>query len=104
MDNGIVVTDETITAQPKVKLTDNVFHYSTYTLKLSILHYTGVNILDDITTDNIVIDTLELELTPNTWIDIPLDDIEQGYINRLRQHHRNKTRTKQKYTTSTDYN
>ena len=81
LDNGIVVTDETITAQPKVKLTDNVFHYSTYTLKLSILHYTGVNILDDITpTNNIVVDTLEIELTPNTWIDIPLDDIEQGYI------------------------
>lgn len=81
LDNGIVITDETITAQPMVRLTGNVFHYSTYTLKLNILHYTGVNILDDITpTDFIVVDTLEIELTPNTWIPIPIANIENGYI------------------------
>ena len=81
LDNGIVITDETITAQPQVRLTGNVFHYSTYTLKLSILHYTGVNILDDITpSDFIVVDTLEIELTPNTWIPIPISNIENGYI------------------------
>ena len=81
LDNGIVITDETITAQPMVRLTGNVFHYSTYTLKLNILHYTGVNILDDVTpTDFIVVDTLEIELTPNTWIPIPIANIENGYI------------------------
>ena len=81
LDNGIVITDETITAQPQVRLTGNVFHYSTYTLKLNILHYTGVNILDDITpTDFIIVDTLEIELTPNTWIPIPIANIENGYI------------------------
>ena len=81
LDNGIVITDETITAQPQVRLTGNVFHYSTYTLKLSILHYTGVNILDDITpSDFIVVDTLEIELIPNTWIPIPISNIENGYI------------------------
>ena len=81
LDNGIVITDETITAQPQVRLTGNVFHYSTYTLKLSILHYTGVNILNDITpSDFIVVDTLEIELIPNTWIPIPISNIENGYI------------------------
>ena len=81
LDNGVVITDETVTAQPMVRLTDNVFHYSTYTLKLNILHYTGVNILDDLTpTDFIVVDILEIELIPNTWIPIPIANIENGYI------------------------
>ena len=81
LDNGVVISDETVTAQPMVRLTDNVFHYSTYTLKLNILHYTGVNILDDLTpTDFIVVDILEIELIPNTWIPIPIANIENGYI------------------------
>ena len=80
IDSGIVVDADTRLAEPKVKLTDNVFHYSTYVLQLSILHYTGVNILDDSTEDYIVVDTMEVELPPNEWVTIPLDDLEDGYI------------------------
>lgn len=80
LDTGILVTDETITAEPKVKLTNPVFHYSTYTLTLSILHYTGVNIFDGDNTDYKVIDTLEVELVNGEWVDIPVEDIEHGYI------------------------
>ena len=80
IDNGIVITDETITAQPKVKLSNNVFRWSSYILKLDIIHYTGANILDDTTTDFKVVDTLEIELTPNTWVDIPVESLEQDYI------------------------
>ena len=79
-DMGIVIDLDTRQAQPKVMLTDNVFHYSTYTLQLSILHYTGVNILDDNTDDYKVIDTIEMELTPKQWVNIPLTDLEDGYI------------------------
>ena len=79
-DAGIVIDDDTRQAEPKVKLESNVFHYSTYTLQLSILHYTGVNILEDSTEDYIVVDTMELELPPNEWVTIPLDDLEDGYI------------------------
>ena len=80
LDNGIVITDETILAEPKVKLTSPTFINSTYTLKLSVLHYTDVNILDDDTEDYKVIETLEIELTPNTWVDIPVATLEDGYI------------------------
>lgn len=79
-DAGIVIDDDTRTAEPKVKLESNVFHYSTYTLQLSILHYTGVNILDDSREDYIVKETMELELTPNEWVTIPLTDLEDGYL------------------------
>lgn len=79
-DAGIVIDDDTRQVDPKIKLSDNVFHYSTYTLQLSILHYTGVNVLDDSTEDYIVVDIMELELPPNEWVTIPLDDLEDGYI------------------------
>ena len=81
IDSGIVIDDETRQAGVSVKLMDNVFHYSTYTLQLDIIHYTGVNILDDVSpSDFIVVDTMELELLPNELINIPLDDLEEGYI------------------------
>ena len=80
LDTGIVVDSDTVSAEPKVKLTDNVFHYSTYTLKLDVIHYTGVNIFDDDTENYIVVDTLEIELVPDEWVIIPLDDLEDGYI------------------------
>ena len=80
-DMGIVMDADTILAEPKIRLSDNVFHYSTYTLKLDVIHFTGVNILDDVTpSDFIVVDTLELELIPNTWILIPIVNLEEGYI------------------------
>lgn len=81
LDTGILITDETITAEPKVKLTNNFFKHSTYTLILNVIHYTGVNILDDVTpSDYKVVDTLEIELTPEEWVDIPVTDLEEGYI------------------------
>ena len=80
LDTGIVVDSDTVSAEPKVKLTDNVFHYSTYTLKLPVIHYTGVNIFDGDAEEYIVVDTLEIELVPDTWVTIPLEDLETGYI------------------------
>lgn len=81
LDNGIVITDETIQAEPKVQLTNPVFHYSTYILKLQVLHYTGVNIFDDNDKNNFkVVDTLEIELTENEFVNIPVDTLEKDYI------------------------
>ena len=81
VDSGMIVTDETIQAEPKVKLTDNAFSASKYILKLTILHYTGENILDDVTpSDFIVKDTLEIELEKNKWINIPVTDLQTDYI------------------------
>ena len=80
IDAGIVISDETRTAQPKIQLKDNFFKFSTYTLKLTIMHYNGVNILDNITDNLIEKETLELELIPNQWINIPISDLSDGYI------------------------
>lgn len=80
LDTGIVVDSDTILAEPKVKLTNNVFHYSTYTLKLPVIHFTGVNIFDGDDDEYIVVDTLEIELVPDTWVNIPLTTFETGYI------------------------
>lgn len=80
LDDGIIITDETITAEPRVKLTNNVFHYATYTLKLKVLHYTGAKIEDTDTTDYKVIETLTITLTPNEWVDIPVSTLDEDYI------------------------
>ena len=83
LDSGILITDETTTAQPKVKLVNPKFRYATYTLQLTVIHYTDVNILDDTTDDFKVIETLEIELVKNNWVTIPLTDMENGYIIRI---------------------
>ena len=80
IDTGIVITDETISAEPKVMLQDNLLHYAKYTLQLKVLHYTGAKVEDTDTTDYTVIDTLEIILTPNTWVDIPVNNLNEDYI------------------------
>lgn len=80
IDSGMIVSDETIQAEPKIKLSDWSFTASKYLLKLQILHYTGANILDDNTTDFKVVDTLEIELQRGKWVNIPVESIEKDYI------------------------
>ncbi len=79
IDTGIVIDEDTITAEPRVQLTDNVFHFSTYTLNLEIIHYTDTKIIDD-DTDFKVVETLRLELPPEEWVTIPLANLSDGYI------------------------
>ncbi len=81
LDTGILITDETIEAEPKIRLSSPLFHYSTYILKLQVLHYTGVNILDEESKiDFKVVDTLEIPLDENSWVNIPVETLEHGYV------------------------
>ena len=81
LDTGILIDEDLLENGLKVKLTDNVFSNSLYTLKLKIIHYSDVNILDDVTpSDFKVIDTLEQELTPDTWVTVDLSEYEENYI------------------------
>lgn len=80
LDTGIVITDETITAEPKVKLSNPVFNSSKYILQLSILHYDNVNVITNPTDNNIIVDTLEIELYPNEWVNIPVTELEKDYL------------------------
>ena len=79
LDTGIVITDETIAVAPKVKLTNPIFPNSTYTLQLKVLSYDGVNILDD-DAGELVITDLNVKLTTDEWVTIPLTDLSDGDI------------------------
>jgi hypothetical protein len=79
LDTGIVITDETRAVAPKVKLSNPQFPNSTYTLQLKVLSYDGVNILDDDTGDLVTTD-LNVTLTEDEWVTIPLTDLNDGDI------------------------
>ena len=66
VDTGIVIDEDTIAAEPRVRLTGNVFHFSTYTLNLEIIHYTDTKIIDDD-------DTKSMFQAKNTQCQIMLD-------------------------------
>lgn len=78
-DNGIVVTDETISAEPKVRMTKPVFRWAKYTLVLTVLRITGANIGDD-DEDLTETETIEVILSKNEWVDIPMSDVEADDI------------------------
>ena len=80
LDTGIVISEETLTSQPQIRLSNPAFKSSNYTLHLTILHYTGVNVLDDVTGDYKVVEHLDIPLTVNEWVDIPLESLDADYI------------------------
>ena len=80
VDNGILITEETLSANPTVKLTHPIFRNSTYTLKLDVFSVSDVNVMDDYNTDNITHDTLEIILKENTDVVIPLGSLEFNKI------------------------
>ena len=79
LDDGILITDETLTNIGTAKLEDAVFPNSTYTLKLTVYHITDVNVCD-ISDDNIVKDTLLVELHNNEKVNIPFNTLDYNYI------------------------
>lgn len=79
ISNNIKITDELINANPKIKLSNTHFNISTYILQLSILN-----------NNNKIIDTLEVTLSPNEWVDIPLENFKNYIISndaRISIHH-----------------
>ena len=80
VDNGILITEETLSANPTVKLTHPIFRNSTYTLKLDVFSVSDVNVMEDYNTDNITHDTLEIVLEENTDVEIPLGSLEFNKI------------------------
>lgn len=80
LDDGIFINYDTLEAEPKVKLTNNVFSNSTYTLKLTVNRINRVNLLDGYNDDYKETITVEVELTPDTWVDIPVTSLNEGDI------------------------
>ena len=80
VDNGILITEETLSANPTVKLIHPIFRNSTYTLKLDVFSVSDVNVMDDYNTDNITHDTLEVVLEENTDVAISLGSLDFNKI------------------------
>ena len=77
-DQGILITDETLTSLGRVMLTNRKLHYTTYTLKLKVYHITDINICDE--ESAIEVDTLDIELVEDEWVTIPFTLLDYNYI------------------------
>ena len=75
VDNGILITDETLSNNITVKLS-NATQYATYTLHFTVVRYGDVNILDE-TTDNIETFDLSVNLIDGETVNIPLDSLQE---------------------------
>lgn len=75
VDNGILITDETLSNNITVKLS-NATQYATYTLHFTVIRYGDVNILDE-PTENIESFDLSVDLITDTTVNIPLDTLQE---------------------------
>lgn len=75
VDNGILITDETLSNNITVKLS-NPTQYATYTLHFSVVRYGDASILDE-PTDNIETFDLSLDLVDGETVNIPLTDLQE---------------------------
>jgi len=75
VDNGILITDETLSNNITVKLS-NPTQYATYTLHFSVVRYGDVSILDE-PTDNIETLDLTVDLVADTIVNIPLESLQE---------------------------
>ena len=79
-DKGILITDETISNLGTVKLENNVFHNSKYTLHLKVYHMSDINVLSNESDDNIVWEELTVDLVPDTDVTIPFTQLDYNYV------------------------
>lgn len=74
VDNGILITDETLTSLGAVKLTNPVFSNATYKLHLTVISMEEPNILDDNKSETTTTD-LEITLEKNVAVPIPFETL-----------------------------
>ena len=80
VDNGILITEETLTANPTVRLLNPLFKNSSYTLKLDVFSISDVNVLSDNSRDNITHETLTVPLTLDTDVELDLGELDFNRI------------------------
>lgn len=81
LDNGIKGIDGDSERNPKVKLLNPLFKFSSYTLKLKVFYTEEVNILDDLPiTDYVRVVEFEIPLEVDNWVDINVFNYESGGI------------------------
>ena len=79
VDNGILITNETLESLGTVRLNNPVFKDSNYVLTLKVYHISDININNE-NSSNIEVTTLEINLMKDIDIEIPFRTIEKDYI------------------------
>ena len=74
VDNGILITDETLTSLGTVTLSNPVFNNATYTLHLTVISMEEPNILDDNKSETTTTD-LTITLQKDTAVQIPFETL-----------------------------
>lgn len=77
VDNGILITNETLSNIGTVTLSNPAFNNATYKLYLTVYSTEDVNIMTDETTTDITTTTLELTLTNAVPVNIPFDTTDK---------------------------
>jgi len=80
IDTGILITDETLSNIGTVTLTDQVFRWANYNLKLKVFYIEDVNAIDDVHSDNVIVTELNLPLQRDTPVVIPFETFGYNYV------------------------
>jgi len=80
VDDGILITRKTLEYPSTINLKGRTFKDSTYTATFTYYSITDYNILDDASWDNIVYNTVSVELEPYTPVVIPFEQLDEGII------------------------
>ena len=80
VDNGVLITNETLSSIGTVKLVNPTFKNSRYQLKLSVYSLSDVNVLNENYNDNISRTDLIIDLAENTEVNIPFNTLDLNCI------------------------
>ena len=80
VDNGILITNETLTNIGTITLVNPVFRNSIYTIKLKVYSISDVNVCTDASTDNITVTPLTITLQYGVPVNIPFETLNLDHV------------------------
>ena len=80
VDNGILITNETLTNIGTITLINPRFRNSTYTIKMKVYSISDVNVCTDASTDNITVTPLTITLQNGTPVNIPFEILDLDHV------------------------
>ena len=80
VDNGILITNETLTNIGTITLINPRFRNSTYTIKMKVYSISDVNVCTDASTDNITVTPLTITLQYGTPVNIPFETLNLDHV------------------------
>lgn len=80
VDNGILITNETLTNIGTITLINPRFRNSIYTIKMKVYSISDVNVCTDASTDNITVTPLTITLQYGTPVNIPFETLDLDHV------------------------